>query len=129
DVSKTHVLWMKKTKSASHIVSPLVADGRMFLIKQGGITASFLAANGEPVWDRRRVGADGSYLSAPVFGDGKIYVTSEPGVVSVLESGPEQKVLANNDFGEPIAATPALVDGQIFVRTRTKLYCISEEVK
>ena len=68
-------------------------------------------------------------LSAPVFGDGKIYVTSEPGVVSVLESGPEQKVLANNDFGEPIAATPALVDGQIFVRTRTKLYCISEEVK
>ncbi len=48
--------------------------------------------------------------STPVYGDGKIYVISEPGVVSVIESGPEQKVLANNDFGEPIAATPALVD-------------------
>ncbi len=129
DVSKTHVLWLKKTKSASHIVSPLVADGRMFLIKQGGIFASFQAANGEQLWDRRRVGADGSYLSAPVYGDGKIYVASEPGVVSVIESGPEPKVLANNDFGEPIAATPALVDGQIFLRTRTRLYCIADEAK
>jgi len=129
DVSKTHVIWMKKTKSASHIVSPLVAEGRMFLIKQGGITASFQAANGEQLWDRRRVGSDGSYLAAPVYGDGKIYVTSEPGVVSVIESGPEQKVLANNDFGEPIAATPALVDGQIFLRTRTRLYCIADEAK
>ena len=75
------------------------------------------------------MGADGSYLSAPVYGDGKIYVASEPGVVSVIESGPEPKVLANNDFGEPIAATPALVDGQIFLRTRTRLYCIADEAK
>jgi hypothetical protein len=46
DVSKTHVLWLHKTKAPSHIVSPLVADGRMFLIKQGGITASFDIAKG-----------------------------------------------------------------------------------
>ena len=129
DVSKTHVLWLHKTKSPSHIVSPLVADGRMFIIKQGGITSSFDIADGKPVWERRRVGADGSYLSAPVFGDAKIYVTSELGVVSVLESSPEQKVLANNDMGEAIAATPAIVDGQIFLRTRTKLYCIANEAK
>ncbi|MDA1229408.1 MAG: PQQ-binding-like beta-propeller repeat protein [Planctomycetota bacterium] len=129
DVSKTHVLWLHKTKAPSHIVSPLVADGRMFLIKQGGITASFDIAKGQPVWERRRVGADGSYLAAPVFGDGKIYVVSESGVVSVIESGPEQKILANNDMGEAIAATPALVDGHVFLRTRTKLYCIADMAK
>jgi hypothetical protein len=50
-------------------------------------------------------------------------------VISVIESGPELKVLANNDFGEAIAATPALVDGQIFVRTRTKLFCIADEAQ
>ncbi len=81
------------------------------------------------MWERRRVGADGSYLAAPVFGDGKIYVVSEPGVVSVIESGPEQKILANDDMGEAIAATPALVDGHIFLRTRTKLYCIADMAK
>jgi hypothetical protein len=68
-------------------------------------------------------------LAAPVFGDGKIYVVSEPGVVSVIESGPEQKILANDDMGEAIAATPALVDGHIFLRTRTKLYCIADMAK
>lgn len=129
DVSKSHVLWMHKTKSPSHIVSPLVADGRMFIIKQGGITSAFDIKDGQSIWERRRVGAAGSYLSAPVFGDGKIYVASEPGVVSVIESGPEQKVLSRNDMGEPIAATPALVDGQIFLRTRTKLFCIANETK
>jgi hypothetical protein len=50
-------------------------------------------------------------------------------MISVIESGPELKVLANNDFGEPIAATPALVDGQVFVRTRTRLFCIGDEAK
>lgn len=101
DVSKTHVLWLHKTRAPSHIVSPLVADGRMFLIKQGGITVSFDIAKGQPVWERRRVGADGSYLAASVFGDGKIYVVSEPGVVSVIESGPEQKFWRTMTWEKP----------------------------
>lgn len=129
DVSKTHVDWLHKSKSPSHIVSPLVVDGRMFLIKKGGISSAFDIKDGKAIWERKRIGVGGTYLAAPVYGDGKIYVTSETGTVTVLESGPKLKVLARNDMQEPIAATPAIVDGQLFLRTRTKLYCIADSPK
>ena len=129
DVSKTHVLWLRKSKAPSHIVSPLVVDGRMFLVKKGGITSSFDIKTGKPIWYRKRLGTAGSYLAAPVYGDGKIYVTSEKGTITVLESGPKLKVLAKNDMGEDCAGTPAIVDGRLFIRTRTKLYCVADGSK
>jgi outer membrane protein assembly factor BamB len=127
DVSQTHVLWQHKSKAPSHIVSPLVVDGRMFLLKQGGIASCFDIRAGEAIWERKRIGTAGGYLASPVHGDGKIYTTSDTGVVTVLESGPELKVLAQNDMGEATAATPAIADGRLFIRTRTRLFCIADE--
>ena len=124
DVTKTHVLWKKVNKAPDHLVSPLVVDGRMLLVKGGGISSCFETSNGEPVWYRKRIGNEGTYLASPVSGDGKIYVAAENGHVVVLESGPDLKVLANNDMGEGIVGTPAIADGRLYVRTRTKLYCI-----
>jgi outer membrane protein assembly factor BamB len=126
DVSKTHVVWRHKSKSPSHIVSPLVADGRLVLIKQGGIAGTFDTRSGEPIWERRRAAAAGNYLASPVVGDGKIYATEESGVITVLQSDADLTTLAKNDMGESIAATPAIADGRLFIRTRTKLYCIAE---
>ena len=126
DVSKTHVLWSHPSKAPSHIVSPLVAGDRMFLVKQGGIASSFDIERGEPVWERQRIGTVGNYLASPVHGDGKIYVTSEPGIVTVIDDGPELRVLSRNDMAEPTAATPAIADGRLYVRTRTRLYCFAD---
>ena len=57
------------------------------------------------------MGADGAYLSAPVYGDGKIYVTSKSGVVSVTESRPEPKT----DTGKIFAGCYALYCGLVFL--------------
>ena len=62
-------------------------------------------------------------------GDGKIYAIGENGFVVVLAQGPKVNVLAKNDMGEPCLATPAIADGRLYIRTREKLYCISEEAK
>jgi outer membrane protein assembly factor BamB len=74
-----------------------------------------------------RIGNLGDYYSSPIAGDGKIYVTGENGFVTVLAQGEKLEVLARNDMGEPCVATPAIADGRLYIRTREKLFCISEQ--
>lgn len=125
DVSKTHVLWRHKTRATDHIVSPLILDGRMHLIKSGGISSCYDVKDGKKIWFRKRIKNSHRHLASPVYGDGKIYVTGENGTIIVLKNGPELEVLAKNELGEVSASTPAIVDGRIFVRTRKGLYCFA----
>lgn len=121
DVTSSHLLWKHKTKNTDHIVSPFVADGRMFLLKEGGITTVFDLKNGEPLRGPKRIGNGGGYFASPVAGDGKIYLASDNGNVIVLKNSPGYEELSVNDLGESIVATPAIADGTLFVRTRTQL--------
>jgi outer membrane protein assembly factor BamB len=125
DVTQSHLLWRHETKYTDHIVSPLVSDGRMLLIKEGGITTAFETAGGTPLRGAVRVGAGGSYFASPVLGDGKIYLAGHNGIVVVLRNSADYEELARNDLGESILATPAIADGKLFIRTRTKLVCIA----
>jgi outer membrane protein assembly factor BamB len=75
------------------------------LIRNGGILSCLDATSGKVVY-RARVGAAGPYYSSPVAANGRIYVASGEGMVAVLTSGDALKVLARNDLGEPIYATP-----------------------
>lgn len=125
DVSATHLLWKHKTKYTDHIVSPLVADGRMLLVKEGGITTVFNSQTGAALRSASRLSSGGNFFASPILGDGKIYLASENGTVTVLENSPKYPELAANDMGEAILATPAIADGRLFIRTRTKLYCVA----
>lgn len=127
DVTQTHLLWKHKTKNTDHIVSPFVSDGRMFLVKEGGISTVFDTKLGEPVRGPKRIGSGGGYFASPVFGDGKIYLASENGNVVVLKNTADYEELAVNDVGESIIATPAIADGRLFIRTQTQLLCIAAE--
>ncbi len=127
DVTKTHVLWKLKNKAPDHLVSPLLVDGRLLVVKSGGLSSCFEATKGKRLWLKERIGNPGDYLASPVSGDGKIYVTGENGVVVVLAVGPELKVLAKNDMGESCIATPAIADGRLYIRTRTTLFCIGSD--
>ena len=68
-----------------------------------------------------RINNAANYFASPVYGDGKIYIASENGNIVVLSEGPELKVLAINDMGDPVLGTPAIADGALFVRTRKLL--------
>jgi len=72
------------------------------------------------------VGASGSYYSSPVAGDGKIFTASVAGVISIVSAGDTFQVLAANDLGERIMATPAICDGKIYVRTEGHLWAFGE---
>jgi len=121
DVTDTHVLWKKQTKHTDHIVSPLVINDRMLLIKCGGIATCFRAGNGEPLFGPTRIRNEGDYFASPIYGDGKVYSASENGRIVVMKEGPEPDILAVNDMGDSILGTPAIADGALFVRTRSRL--------
>lgn len=127
DVTKTHLLWKHPTKYTDHIVSPLISQDRMFLIKGGGISTCFEVGKGKKLWGPKRIQNECEYFASPIVGDGKIYIAGENGKIVVLEDGPEHKILAKNDMGDSILGTPAIADGRIFVRTRGKLICVGEK--
>ncbi len=126
DVTKTHVLWKVKTKAPDHLISPLLDDGRVLLFKSGGFVSGFGAKKGELLLDKHRIDLKSSVLSQPVTGDGKIYVTGQDGKIVVLATGPELELLATNDMGEDCVSTPAIANGHLYIRTRTKLFCLGE---
>jgi outer membrane protein assembly factor BamB len=124
DLTRAGVMW-RETKAVPEVPSPLYYNGKVYLIKNGGIVSCLDGETGELKY-RERLGVPGSYYASPVAGDGKIYAASLTGMVVVFDDGDKLNVLARNNLDEPIAATPALVDGTIYVRTESRLYGFGE---
>ena len=80
---------------------------------------------GKEVYGRQRL-RSATYSGSPVLADGKIYVTNEDGVTVVVKAGPMFQVLAENDFDDYTLSSPAVSEGQVFIRTATHLYCIGK---
>lgn len=122
DVTQSHVLW-SQTKHLGFVPSPLLYKGQLFLLKNGGILTTLDAKSGKVVKSDRLPGASGDYYSSPVGGDGKVYLCSERGHVAVVSAEGPWQPLATARFDEDIYATPAIVDGRIYMRTKGHLYC------
>jgi outer membrane protein assembly factor BamB len=112
-------------KNLPYIPSPLAYDGRFYMVKDGGIVTTLDLATGQLLKEGRATGAGGKYYASPTAADGKVFVASVDGKVTVLKAGAQWDVLGVNDLGEEIQATPALVGGRIYVRTRGTLYCFA----
>lgn len=126
DVTKTHIAWRLDNKAPSNISSPLLVGDKLFMVKKGGLASCFQAGSGKALWETKRIRNLGDYYASPVAGDGKIYVTGENGFVVVLEDADELKILSKNDMGDSCLATPAISDGDLFIRARGKLICVTE---
>ncbi|MSQ93534.1 MAG: pyrrolo-quinoline quinone [Gemmataceae bacterium] len=125
DITKTHVVW-EQTKQLPYVSSPLVYNGLIFLAKNGGLISTLDPKTGKSLkYDR--IQARGNYYSSPVAGDGKVYLVSQQGELTVISARADWEVLHSVDFGEDIMATAALVDGRIFLRTAGHLYCFSSK--
>jgi outer membrane protein assembly factor BamB len=125
DISKSHLAWQAR-RGAPEVPSPLCYLGRIYLVRNGGILTCLEARTGAPAYPQARLRAGGMFYASPVAGDGKVFIASDDGIVYVLKAGPRFEVLAENDLGESIRATPALADGAIFIRTARHLYAFGD---
>lgn len=102
------------------------ADGeRLYVLRDNGVMFAFDAESGERLWGPERV-AGGNYSASPVVAGGRVYVTSEEGVTTVIKAAAEFEVLAENTIDEYTLSSLALSDGQIFLRTAEHLWCLGE---
>ncbi len=123
DITDTHRLW--SFNDGPDVPTP-VTDGRYFYsVKDNGVVFCLDAKTGERVYGPVRLPV-GTYSGSPVLADGKIYITNEDGLTSVIRSGPEFELLAANDLGDYTLSSPAISDGQIFIRTASGLYAIGD---
>ncbi|MAT70448.1 MAG: serine/threonine protein kinase [Planctomycetaceae bacterium] len=147
DVTGTHVVW--RTQERNRIVTPLLVDGRLCYLS-GGMAVSMDATNGAankarlPAGDapappvgggggpggrRGGRGVRSMDYASPIYADERIYFPSRRGDIYVVAPGDELEVLAVNrlsdDPDEDYSSSPAASDGQLFIRTSKRLYCVS----
>jgi outer membrane protein assembly factor BamB len=116
-------LWRYDKSFTAVVPSPLLYAGVLYVVKNGGVLTSFDPETGAILKTGRIPGGIGGYSASPVAADGRIYIASEDGKVAVLRPGGDWEVIAMNDLGETIHATPALSQGYIYLRTGDALYC------
>ena len=128
DVSKTHILWTSRT--SSYVATPVLHDGHLFGIDDKGLAFCSDAKTGKEIYKERvrEITSGGRPVYAsPVIADGKVYVVTRYNGTIVLPAAPRYEVLAHNVFegdDSDSSATPALVDGRIYLRSGTFLYAI-----
>lgn len=115
-VSDDGVLWRFK-KGLPYVGSPLAYQGRFYLVKDGGMLTCLDPHTGKPFYQEERLGPVGAYYASLLGAGGRIYVTSRSGTIVVVKAGDVFDVIARNDLGEIIQATPAALEDVLFVRT------------
>jgi len=124
DVTRSGLLWTHR-RSVPQLPTPLVYRGVLYMINDGGILTTLEPGSGK-VWKQGRLReAVDSYYASPVAGDGKVYFVSRSGIASVLQAGPEPVPLSVADLADEVAATPALTDGRLYLRSKSSLYCFA----
>jgi outer membrane protein assembly factor BamB len=116
------LVW-KYQRLVPQLPSLLVYRGVVYMLNDRGVLTTLDAATGQVLRQERVRGLSDNYYASPVAGDGKIFLASHKGVVTVLRAGGNQEVLASNALDEEIFATPAIADGRLYVRTVAALYC------
>jgi len=119
-VSTPEIAW-RYPKGVPSMPSPLLAGDELIFVDDGGFVTCLDARTGAEHY-RERLG--GNYSSSPLLADGKIYIGSREGVMNVLRPGKKFEVLARSELPGAIMATPAALDGALFLRTEHALYRI-----
>ena len=124
DITTSHLLW--STPNGPDVPTP-VTDGKyFFIVNDRGIMWCLDAKTGAEIYGQQRI-KPGTYSGSPVLADDKIYVTNEEGLTTVIKAGPKFEVLAENPLNDYCLSSPAISDGQIFIRTAANLYCIGKK--
>jgi outer membrane protein assembly factor BamB len=122
DVASSHIAW-EQTKGVPSQSSVIYVEPHLYAVTDTGVVTIFeVTGKGARLVDQGRT--PGNYSSSPVVAAGKIYFLSEQGDCTVIEAGPKFNIVSSSSLGEKCQASPAISQGQLFIRTDKNLYCI-----
>jgi outer membrane protein assembly factor BamB len=120
-----NLMWEHKTARATPYVPCVISSGdHLYCFTDSGFALCLSARDGKEVY-RERLGS--TVTASPVLINDKLYVAGYDGKVYVVEASPKYNVLARNDLGDSVSASPAVADGRIYFRTRTQLICVGKK--
>ena len=124
--SSDSVAWSDE-RNGPYMATPLLYRDILYVVSSGGVLTAFEAKSGRQLY-RQRIAA-GGHTASPIASDGRIYIGSEEGTLSVVKAGPEFDLINNHDFGEVLMATPAIAGGMMVVRTQHHVWAVAEPGK
>ena len=125
DMTASAIRW-KYQRPVPQVPSTLLYQGALFMVNDSGILISFDPATGSIIRQGRLKGAIDKYFASPVGADGKVWLVSQDGTVSVITAKGEWEILAVNALGDEVFATPAIADDRLYIRTQGMLYCFGK---
>jgi outer membrane protein assembly factor BamB len=120
DVTQSHLIW-RAVRSGPHVPSPALVNGRLYTANDTGVVTCLDAATGKLIFLERLGDA---FSASPIVAGGLLYFPAESGITYVLRAGGTFDLVAQNDLGAPILASPAVADGCIILRTADELVCV-----
>jgi len=128
DITGTDRILWELDRDTPYVPSPLLYDDVVYFLKtNSGILSAFDAATGQPVFELQRLQAVPNVFASPVAAAGRIYIPGREGATLVIRHGAPFEVLATNHLDDGFDASPALVDGEIYMRGLEFLYAIAED--
>lgn len=124
DARPGHLAWEIR-RGVPEVPSPVYCDGRLFLLRDGGLLTCLEAATGREIY-RERLGAAGQYIASPVVAGDRLVTASAEGVVCVIRVADRFELLARRAMGEAVFATPAVQGKRLYLRTEHRLYALGE---
>ncbi|SFJ36070.1 outer membrane protein assembly factor BamB family protein [Planctomicrobium piriforme] len=121
NIDKTHVVWNRE-KGNSDMSSPILIDGRIYLVAGNGVLVCLDAKTGEEIWKER---IKGTFVASPITANGLIYFASEEGQTFVIRAGDKFQEVAKNVLGEGMRSSPVAANGALWLRTFGHIYKIS----
>lgn len=126
DVTETHRLWLHKPSNPQRIGSGVIVGEHLYMANAGpGTVQCIELKTGKDLWAGRKLG--GNHWGSIVHADGKLYATDQSGTTRIFAAKPEFELIATNRLGEHTNASPAISNGEIFIRTHRHLWCIGEK--
>ncbi len=120
NITSSGHLW-KIADNIPETPSVLVKNGLLYMVKDGGKITCVKADDGNIIYSER-LGASGTYLSSPMYADGRIYLTSFNGRITIIKEGREFEIINQIDLKDKIGASPVAVGNKLFIRTHSYLY-------
>jgi len=122
NVTKSKLVW-RTVRGGPHVPSPIYWNGRLYTVNDTGIASCLNAETGELVWQAR---ISDTFAASPIEAGGLLYFGAESGKTYLLRAGDRFEIVARNDIGAPLLASPAVADGRIYLRTPSELICLGD---
>tara|TARA_B100000900_G_scaffold226983_1_gene192732 strand:+ start:305 stop:1720 length:1416 start_codon:yes stop_codon:yes gene_type:complete len=128
DISGTDNIIWSAAHSAPYVASPVLSKNRLYMNKgNDAYFTCFNASTGEVLYqDESLEGIRGVYAS-PIAANGHIYIAGKEGTTVVIKDSDTFEIVSVNSLDDPIDASPVIVGDQMFIRSHTHLYCLSNE--